>query len=56
MPFIILKNPFMRHYAGSVFNLDENLSWDTDQDRYERITPTRNYILPDSGRHKSGSI
>lgn len=50
MPLVILKTPFMRHYAGSVFDLDENLSWDKDQDRYERITPERNYLLPDGGR------
>ena len=29
---IILKAPFMRHYAGSVFDLNENLSWDKDND------------------------
>jgi hypothetical protein len=50
MPLVILKMPFMRHYAGSLFDLNESLSWDKDQYRYERITPQRNYLLPDSGR------
>lgn len=46
----------MRHYAGSVLDLNENLSWDKDQDRYERITPERHYILPDSGRGQSANL
>ncbi len=53
MPYIILKNPFIRHYAGSVFDLEENFqrsSWDMNELLYERMPAQRNYLLPDGGK------
>lgn len=53
MPRIILQYPFMRHYAGSVFDLEENLNRsdnESDDRLYDRLSPKRNYFLPDSGK------
>lgn len=53
MPRIILQYPFMRHYAGSVFDLEENLNRsdnESDDRFYDRLPPKRNYFLPDSGK------
>ena len=56
MSLIMLKNPFIHHYAGSVFDLDENYSRseaESDARINDRISPQRNYLLPDSGRGHS---
>lgn len=50
MPLIILKTPFMRHYAGSVFDLEENTYRDNDDFFIEKISPQRGYLLPDTGK------
>jgi hypothetical protein len=50
MTRIILQVPFMRHYAGSVFDLKEDLSCNSDAHYYERIKPKCHYHLPDNGR------
>jgi hypothetical protein len=52
MPRIVLQYPFIRHYAGSVFDLD--ISFDTVDDYNERFfnrQPAKTtYHLPDDGR------
>ena len=55
MPRIILKNPFIRHYAGSVFDLEENPGFSDAYDDIrvrDRISfaGKRTYILPDAGK------
>lgn len=53
MSLIMLINPFIHHYAGSVFDLEENYSRseaESDVRIYDRISPQRNYLLPDSGK------
>lgn len=55
MPTIILTEPFIRHYAGSVFYLDDAIGssgWDED-DRLRDRQPchdNRVYTLPDNGK------
>ncbi|MEY3421826.1 MAG: hypothetical protein RIR48_2126 [Bacteroidota bacterium] len=55
MPAIILTEPFIRHYAGSVFYVDDAIGisgWDED-DRVRDRQPchdNRVYILPDNGK------
>ena len=55
MPTIILTEPFIRHYAGSVFYLDDAIGisgWDED-DRVRDRQPchdNRVYTLPDNGK------
>jgi hypothetical protein len=53
MPRIVLHYPFMRHYAGSVFDLD--ISTGSDDDDYEtrffnRQPAKTTYHLPDGGK------
>lgn len=49
MPRIILKSPFLRHFAGSVFDLEVS-TWRMDERVYDRISPQKNYLLPDGGK------
>lgn len=49
MPVIILKNPFIRHYAGSVFDVEESTN-NPNWEYAEKISPKRTYFLPDNGR------
>ncbi len=55
MPAIILTEPFIRHYAGSIFYLDDAVGvsgWDED-DRIRDRQPChdkRVYALPDNGK------
>lgn len=55
MPTVILTEPFIRHYAGSVFHLDDAIGisgWD-DDDRIRDRQPChdkRVYALPDNGK------
>lgn len=58
MPRIILTQPFMRHYAGSVFELSDQISmlnWDDDERVRDKINFFHNqaYELPDDGKGKS---
>lgn len=48
MPLIILQYPILRHYAGSVFDVEEN---STPSEWYEeRLSPKGTYWLPDGGK------
>jgi hypothetical protein len=49
MSLVILKYPFMRHYAGSVFDLEENNDY-ADWEFEERVSPKLTYIIPDAGK------
>ena len=49
MPLIILKTPFIRHYAGSVFDVEESTN-NPNWEYAEKISPKRTYFLPDNGR------
>jgi hypothetical protein len=51
MQRIVLTVPFIRHYAGSVFELDENTNRPAGTDwQYDRIAPEKTYWLPDAGK------
>ncbi|MBK9150918.1 MAG: hypothetical protein IPM26_07915 [Saprospiraceae bacterium] len=55
MPRIVLLQPFIRHYAGSVFDLQAATGisgWDEDERVREKQSyhDRRHYILPDDGR------
>lgn len=50
MSRIILKTPFMRHYEGSVFDLEESINRDRDDFFQEKISPQKGYYLPDDGK------
>lgn len=51
---VVLAIPFIRHYAGSVFELYENPTpegWDDDERVREKISFNRRaYLLPDNGK------
>ena len=49
MTRIILKIPFIRHYAGSVFDVKESYG-ESDPYSFERISPPKTYLLPDNGK------
>lgn len=55
MPVIILSEPFMRHYAGSVFKVSDAIGvsgWDDDDRVREKQScyDQRVYFLPDDGK------
>lgn len=51
MPLIFLKQPFMRHYAGTVFELEVCFQQDRDHVLlYDRLPPRKMYSLPDDGK------
>jgi hypothetical protein len=58
MPRIVLQYPFIRHYAGSVFDLD--ISFESDDDDNERLInrqPSKTlYHLPDGGKGHPAEI
>ena len=49
MTRIILKYPFIRHYAGSVFDVEESYG-ESDPYSFERMSPPKTYLLPDNGK------
>ena len=49
MTRIILKIPFIRHYAGSVFDAEESYG-ESDPYSFERMSPPKTYLLPDNGK------
>jgi hypothetical protein len=61
MPVIILTEPFMRHYAGSVFRVSDAIGysgWD-DDDRVRDRQPCfdqRVYHLPDDGKGNAAEL
>ena len=61
MQRIILLYPFIRHYAGSVFDLEENPNFPDEYDDIrvrDRIDfwDKRTYILPDGGKGNSTNL
>ena len=49
MPRIVLRTPFIHHYAGSVFDLERSTvtpNWEFE----DRSSPPRTYFLPDNGK------
>ena len=61
MSRIILLYPFIRHYAGSVFDLEENPNFPDEYDDIrarDRISfwDKRTYILPDAGKGNSADL
>lgn len=56
MPMVVLKYPFMRHYAGSVFFLDEYFQDSSGSLYEERISPKKYYALPDAGHGYATSL
>ena len=55
MPVIILNEPFIRHYKGSIFNVSDAIGvsgWDDDDRVREKQSyyDQRVYFLPDDGR------
>ncbi len=55
MPIVILINPFIRHYAGSIFGLSDTMSlkgWTEDSRINDRMPSYGNkcYTLPDDGK------
>lgn len=55
MALVFLKYPFIKHYAGSIFDLDE-AKYTSDGYNEEKISPTRYYYLPDAGHGYSTSL
>lgn len=58
MPRIVLTEPFMRHYEGSVFEVSDQLEimdWDPDIRVREKMNflHKRAYLLPDDGKGNS---
>ena len=57
---VVLVVPFIRHYAGSVFELYENPTpegWDPDERVREKISFNRRaYLLPDNGKGAPTSL
>ena len=58
---IILKDPFIKHYAGTVFDLgppDGLSDWDDDERNREKISfsDKRTYFLPDSGNGRPSML
>lgn len=61
MPRVILLNPFVKHYAGSVFDLNEAVypsDWDVDERNLEKQSRFANkvYLLPDAGNGRSAEL
>ena len=61
MPRVILLNPFVKHYAGSVFDLNEAVyasDWDVDERNLEKQSRFANkvYLLPDAGNSRSAEL
>lgn len=60
MPRIILTTPFLRHYAGSVFELELDPTpdgWDEDTRVREKMSyHRRSYLLPDDGRGRTARL
>ncbi len=58
MPRIVLRYPVFRHYAGSVFDLEENTGFHPADDPrvYDRLPPRRTYHLPDTGKGEPASL
>lgn len=51
MPLVFLKYPLVKHYAGSVFDIEEVVRPNESHPiLYERMTPRRYYFLPDDGK------
>jgi len=51
MPLIFLKQPFIRHYAGTVFELEVCFQQERDHVLlYDRLPPRKMYSLPDDGK------
>lgn len=54
MPLVFLKYPIVKHYAGSVFDLEEIFHQDEQHPSlYERMNPRRFYNLPDDGKGRN---
>lgn len=61
MPRVILLNPFVKHYAGSVFDLNEAVypsDWDVNERNLEKQSRFANkvYLLPDAGNGRSAEL
>ena len=50
MPRIILLYPFLKHYAGSVFDVEEAKIYEKVDWIEEKISPERSFMLPDGGK------
>lgn len=54
MPLVFLKYPIVKHYAGSVFDIDEGFRQDSSHPiLVEKQTPEGIYFLPDDGKGRS---
>ena len=59
MPRIVLQCPFIRHYAGSVFDLDISTGSDDDDynERFFNRQPSKTtYYLPDGGKGNPAEV
>lgn len=61
MPRIVLRIPFIKHYAGTVFELNDPIvssNWDLDERNREKQSryADRVYFLPDAGHGRSAEL
>lgn len=61
MPRIILRIPFIKHYAGTVFDLNDAIvssDWDLDERNREKQSryADKVYFLPDAGHGRSAEL